>query len=189
MTTPQPQGRLDRIAGSRLLRGVVGVLVLAHDAIVWAGGPLWRFIARLRLLTLLAQWVSTLPRWAVLIVLLVPFAIAEPLKLGGLYVMATGQVTTGVALQLVGHALSILLVERILHAGLPQLLTWRWFASGWAWLMAIRDAVLAWPGVVATRRIAREFGVRARAALADVRAAARRIAAPFAAWFRALRSG
>ncbi|QLP96113.1 MAG: hypothetical protein HZY79_00070 [Rhodoblastus sp.] len=148
---------------------MVALAILARDLVAWAGGPLWRWIARLRLLALLSAWVATLPRWAVLLTLAAPIAISEPLKLGGLYLLAIGQLKLGAALQIVGHGLSILLVERIVHAGLPQLLTYRWFAWGWGWIEAIRAAVGEWPLVVAARAGARRLAEQARRAARDMR--------------------
>lgn len=151
------------------LRFVVALAILGRDLVVWAGGPVWRWIAALRPLRLLSEWVATLPRWGVLLTLSAPVAISEPLKLGGLYLIAQGQVRSGVVFQIVGHALSILLVERIIHAGLPQLLTWRWFAWGWGWYEAIRASIARWPLVVATRDAARNTAVRARGMARDAR--------------------
>lgn len=144
------------------MRAVVGAAILLHDLLVWAGGPVWSFIARTRPLARLAAWVATLPRWGVLVVLALPLAVAEPLKLGGLLVMVRGQVTLGVGLQIFGHALSILLVERILHAGAPQLMTYGWFAWGWRYLDGVRRRVLAWPAVTAARAAARRIAADAR---------------------------
>ena len=151
------------------MRFVVALAIIARDLIAWAGGPLWRWIARLRLLTLLSNWVATLPRWAVLLALAAPIAVSEPLKLGGLYLLAVGQFKLGVLLQMVGHGLSILLVERIVHAGLPQLLSYRWFAWGWRWYEFIRESVMAWPLVVATRQAARDVAAQARRIARDAR--------------------
>ena len=123
------------------LRVLVALAILGHDLILWAARPLWRWLAALRPLTLLAQWVATLPPGGVLLALAAPVAISEPLKLGGLYLLAIGQIKLGAISQVLGHGFSILLVERIVHAGLPQLLTYRWFAWGWRWYETIRDAV------------------------------------------------
>jgi hypothetical protein len=147
------------------LRGVIALGILLRDLVAALGGPLWRALARWRPLVWLSARVAAMPRWGVLLTLAAPFSIAEPLKLVGLYVMARGHVALGVGLQIAGHALSILLVERIVHAGLPQLLTWRWFAWGWGWYEAIRAAVARWPIVVAAREATAAVARQVRAAL------------------------
>lgn len=169
-TPTTPARRLARLLGAPL-RWLVALGILVRDLVAALGGPLWRALARLRPLVWLSRWVSTLPRWGVLLVLALPFSISEPLKLIGVYVMATGQVKLGVGLQILGHAISILLVERIVTAGLPQLLTWRWFAWGWGWYEAIRMAVARWPIVVAAREATAEIAAKVRAARAQARAA------------------
>lgn len=164
--------KLGRLFGAPV-RFVVALAIIARDLIAWAGGPLWRWIARLRLLTRLSDWVATLPRWGVLLALAAPIAVSEPLKLGGLYLLAVGQFELGVLLQIVGHGLSILLVERIVHAGLPQLLTYRWFAWSWGWIQTIQATIMGWPIVVATREAARAVAAHvrgvARSVVRDVR--------------------
>lgn len=151
------------------LRWAVAVAIIARDLVAWAGGPLWRWIAGLRPLAMLARWVATLPPWGVLVALAAPLAVAEPLKLGGLYFLALGQIKLGAVLQVLGHGLSILLVERIIHAGLPQLLTYGWFAWGWGWVEAIRAAVMGWPIVRTAREAAHAAALGARAFVRDVR--------------------
>ncbi len=98
----------------------------------------------------------------------VPLAVAEPLKLAGLYCCATGQLGWGIASQAIGHGLSLLLVERILVAGHVQLMTFRWFAALHGWFIRVRAAALAWPPLLA----AIEMG---KAAKASVKAVARGI--------------
>lgn len=151
------------------LRFLVALAIIARDLVAWAGGPLWRWIAGLRPLQLLARWVATLQPWGVLLALAAPLAVAEPLKIAGLYLIAIERFKLGVAVEILGHALSILLVERIVRAGLPQLLTYRWFAWGWGWFEAVRAAVMEWPVVRATRAAARDVALRARKIAAGAR--------------------
>jgi hypothetical protein len=119
------------------------------------GAPLWRLLSQIRILAWLSAWVGGLRRWSVLLVLAVPLAIAEPLKLAGLYFCATGHLGWGVALQAVGHGLSLILVERILDAGHAQLMTFAWFATLHDWFIKVRAAVLARPFVLAAFEIAK----------------------------------
>ena len=64
-----------------------------------------------------------------------PFAVAEPLKLLGLLMMAGGRARTGLVVFGFAHLVSFLLVERIYHAGRDKLLTYGWLA----WTMALLD--------------------------------------------------
>ncbi len=138
-----------------LLQGLVAAAVLMREAAAVLGAPLWRFLSRIRILAWLSAWVGGLGRWSVVLVLAVPLAVAEPLKLVGLYCCATGHLGWGLALQAMGHGLSLLLVERILVAGHAQLMTFRWFAALHDWFVRVRAAALTWPPVLAAFEIAK----------------------------------
>ncbi|KAA2238054.1 hypothetical protein [Salinarimonas soli] len=136
-----------------VLRGIFAAAILLQELVAFVGAPVWRAIAGLPFLAALADLVRRLPPYGVLAVLAVPFLVAEPLKIAGLYALGTGRIAWGVGLQVVGHAVSLLLVERILHAGLPQLLTLRWFAVIWGWFVSVRSAVGAWITAIGLRRL------------------------------------
>ncbi len=157
-----------RIAAA-LLRGLVAAAVLMREAASVLGAPLWRLLARIRILAWLSAWVGGLGRWNVLLVLAVPLAVAEPLKLAGLYWFATGHLVLGTALQAIGHGLSLLLVERILVAGHAQLMTFGWFASLHGWFSQVRAAALAWPPLLAALEIARATKASVIAAAKGIR--------------------
>jgi hypothetical protein len=81
--------------------------------------PIIRAISRLTFIRKLESRIGGLPRLAILLLLAVPFAIAE------------GTVKTGVAVTVLAHLATFLIVERIYHAGREKLLTYAWFA----WIM------------------------------------------------------
>ncbi|MDS7594810.1 hypothetical protein [Agrobacterium tumefaciens] len=90
-------------------------------------------------------------RLVILLLLAVPFAIAEPLKVVGLIVMAHGHVASGLTMVIMAHLATFLIVERIYHAGREKLLTYAWLAWGMryvgiarAFYDRIRLAVLNW---------------------------------------------
>lgn len=143
-----------RVAAS-FLEWLVAATVLMREAAVVLGAPLWRLLSRIRILARLSAWVGGLGRWSVVGVLALPLAVAEPLKLVGLYWCATGHLGWGVALQAAGHGLSLLLVERILVAGHVQLMTFRWFAALHGWFIQVRAAALTWPPILAAFEIAK----------------------------------
>lgn len=93
--------------------------------------PIIRVISRLTFIRKLESRIGGLPRLAILLLLAVPFAIAEPMKIIGLLLIAHGTVKTGVAVTVLAHLATFLIVERIYHAGREKLLTYAWFA----WIM------------------------------------------------------
>ncbi len=93
--------------------------------------PIIRAISRLTFIRKLESRIGGLPRLAILLLLAVPFAIAEPMKIIGLLLIAHGTVKTGVAVTVLAHLATFLIVERIYHAGREKLLTYAWFA----WIM------------------------------------------------------
>jgi hypothetical protein len=93
--------------------------------------PIIGAISRLTFIKRLENRISGLPRLAILLSLAVPFAIAEPMKVIGLILIAQGRVKTGLILTVFAHLATFLIVERIYHAGREKLLTYAWFA----WIM------------------------------------------------------
>jgi hypothetical protein len=76
-----------------------------------------------------------------LLVLAVPLAIVEPLKLIALFVVGEGHFIAGV---LVIYAGSLFVTERLFVLLKPKLLTRRWFAIFWSWFVAVRTEFLRW---------------------------------------------
>ena len=79
----------------------------------------------------LESCIERLPRLAILLCLAVPFAIAEPMKIVGLVLIAHGAFKSGLVLTILAHLSTFLIVERIYHAGRKKLLTYGWLA----WIM------------------------------------------------------
>lgn len=113
------------------LRAII-VFALILDGIV---RPLYRPVIRalsgLTLIRRLESRIARLPRLAILLCLAVPFAIAEPMKIIGLLLIAHGAVKLGLVLTILAHLATFLIVERIYHAGREKLLTYPWLA----WIM------------------------------------------------------
>ena len=138
--------------------------------------PLIRWVARLRLVVRLQDIVAALPPYAILALLAVPFAFAEPAKIYALYLMTKGQFATGLVTMAMAYLVSLLIMDRIYHAGQGKLKTIPWFAKLMAWLTGIRDRLLTW--VRATRVWA--FSVK-------LKRNARALAAKLRPWARATR--
>ncbi len=113
------------------IRAII-VFAMILDGIV---RPLYRpvisAISRLTFMQRMEKWVAALPRLAILVCLAIPFAIAEPMKIVGIILIAHGAVKIGVMLTILAHLATFLIVERLYHAGREKLLTYGWFA----WIM------------------------------------------------------
>lgn len=93
--------------------------------------PVIRAISGLTFIRRLENRIAGLPRLAILLCLAVPFAIAEPMKIIGLLLIAHGSIKTGIGVTILAHLATFLIVERIYHAGREKLLTYAWLA----WIM------------------------------------------------------
>jgi hypothetical protein len=94
--------------------------------------PFVAAIASLGIFAKLEAWIASLPRLAILFLLAVPFAIAEPMKVVAVIIIAHGKMAIGIGTLIVAYLATFLIVERIYHAGREKLLTYRWLA----WIMA-----------------------------------------------------
>jgi hypothetical protein len=117
--------------------------------------PLARWIASLRLVARMEAAIARMPRLAVLVLLALPLAIAEPLKLVGLVLVGRGQLALGVVVLGLAYLASFLIVERIYHAGRAQLLSYGWLAWAMGHLSRLRAALLDWVGASAAWRFLR----------------------------------
>lgn len=172
--TEQPTPDEKRNAVARvlfaILRAVLTVVIVFDEIARPLYRPLIDWVASLRIVARMEVAIARQSRLAILALLAVPFAIAEPLKLLGLLMMADGRFRTGLVIFAFAHLVSFLLVERIYHAGREKLLTYGWLN----WLMTLLDRL---------RRRALDW-VRSSAAYAfaiRARDAAR-------AWWRGLRA-
>lgn len=157
---------------------VVGLVIVLDELARPLYRPLLAWLGSFRVVARIEAAIGRLPPYGVLALLAVPFAVAEPLKLVALVLLARGALPAGIALMAFGHLTSFLLVERVYHAGRRQLLTIGWFARCMAWLDRIRVLVVGrvrasavWRRAAALAGAARE---RARNWLARLRAGRRR---------------
>lgn len=127
-----------------LVEVVLAALILLDELARPLYRPLARWIASLRLVARMEAAIARMPRLAVLLLLALPLAIAEPLKLVGLVLMGRGQFALGVAVLALAYLASFLIVERIYHAGRAQLLSYRWLAWATGHLSRLRAALLDW---------------------------------------------
>lgn len=148
MTSPtSPAGLNDRSAlWWRLVRFPLDVLVVSVIVLEDAARPLYRplgrWISQIRLMRAIEGGVASLPPYAALVALAIPFAVAEPLKIAGLYWMGTGHKLLGLATLALAYGASFVIVDRVYHAGRPQLLTIGWFASFMTFAANIKDSMM-----------------------------------------------
>jgi len=127
-----------------LLRVVLTVLIVIDEIARPFYRPLIDWFASLRIVARMEAWIARQSRLAILALLAVPFAVAEPLKLLGLVMMADGRARTGLVVFAFAHLVSFLLVERIYHAGRDKLLTYGWLAWIMGLLAGLRRRALDW---------------------------------------------
>ena len=123
--------------------GVVAYVVL-NEIAGFALRPFNRWLNSLAVVARISAWIDGLPAYVVLVILAIPFAIAEPAKILALYLMGTGHVVVGLVLIVGAYLVSLLVVERLYEAGRAKLHTIPWFARLMDWLFTLRDRFLAW---------------------------------------------
>lgn len=74
-----------------------------------------------------------------LLILAIPLAIVEPLKLVALIVVGGGHFIAGVLVMICAYAGSLFITERLFVVLKPKLLTLPWFALAWQWFLTVRD--------------------------------------------------
>ncbi|ADH91029.1 hypothetical protein Snov_3759 [Ancylobacter novellus DSM 506] len=120
-----------------IFRLVAALVIILDELVRPIYRPLLARLAALGIMQAFERWIGKLPALAVLILLLVPYAIVEPLKFLGLVWAADGWPKRGTALFLIAHLVSFVLIERVFTAGRPQLMTIRWMA----WVIDTANAV------------------------------------------------
>ena len=124
---------------------VLATIYFVLDALVLSVlRPLLRYLTHLRFFHTVRRWIESLSPYPTLALFLIPVVILEPVKPLSAYLIATGQIVTGVVLLVCGELLKITIIERIFHIARPQLMTitafaWTYnFVVGWlVWLQAL----------------------------------------------------
>jgi len=124
--------------------GVVVVYVILDGIVTPIFRPLLRWVSRLRFVIRLQDIVAALPPYAILVLLAVPLAFAEPAKIYALVLMGEGHFASGLAMMGLAYLVSLVVAERIYAAGREKLRTITWFAKLMDWLIGNRDRLLAW---------------------------------------------
>ena len=124
--------------------------------------PIWRWLAGLRLFQAVGEWIGRQHPYVVLVLLAVPFIVIEPAKYAAVIWGVIGHPVEGTIGLIVAEILSLLVCERIFHAGYEPLMRIGWFRRLFEWTMALRDRALAWVRSTGIWRAARETWRAAR---------------------------
>lgn len=125
-------------------KAIVILYVILDGIVTPIFRPLLRWVSRLGFVLRLQEIVAALPPYAILVLLAVPLAFAEPAKIYALILMGEGHFVTGLTMMATAYLVSLVIVERIYHAGQAKLKTIAWFARLMDWLTGTRDRLLAW---------------------------------------------
>jgi len=93
----------------------------------------------MRVLRHLRRQIERLPPYRALVLIAVPLAVAEPLKLATLFIVGKGHWISGVCAMICAYAISLFVTERLFKIVKPKLLTLPWFKTLWLWFIAVRD--------------------------------------------------
>ena len=109
----------------------------------------------MRIARKLRRSIERLGPYPSLLIVAVPLAIAEPLKVAAMLVLGGGHWMVGVIVMICAYATSLFITERLFVIAKPNLLTLPWFAAAWSWFVAVRDKALRWITPIFLRRIDR----------------------------------
>jgi hypothetical protein len=149
-----------------VLRAVVTAAVLLYDLLgaLFAPlfRPLWRWLSGLRLFQIIGEWIGRQHPYVVLVLLGVPFVVIEPAKYLAVIWGVIGHPVEGTIALIVAEILSLLVCERIFHAGYEPLMRIGWFNRALTWMFGLRDRALAWARSTGAWRWAREVWAQVR---------------------------
>ncbi|MCK0206721.1 hypothetical protein MWN33_01600 [Starkeya koreensis] len=123
-----PRRRLLLAVPAFLFRLVCALVIILDELVRPIYRPLLARLAALRLMQAFERRVARLHPFAVLALLVIPYALVEPLKFVGLVWIANGWEKRGTLLFLCAYLVSFVVIERIFTAGRSQLMTIGWMA-------------------------------------------------------------
>ena len=91
------------------------------------------------LLRSLRRCIERLGPYQSLLLVAVPLAIVEPLKLAVIFIAGDGHWITGAITMICAYAVSLFVAHWVFGIVKPKLLTLPWFAAFWNWLTRIRQ--------------------------------------------------
>ena len=127
-----------------LTMGLLALLLVFEE---WGWEPLARSLARLARLPLWAaaeRWIQALPRWAALLVFVVPMLALLPIKLLALVLFGSGHRVLGLLLLLGAKLLGTAVVARLFQLTKPALMQFGWFARSYPRWQRWKDGLTHW---------------------------------------------
>jgi hypothetical protein len=98
----------------------------------------------MRLLRLPRRQIERLGPYPSLLLVAVPLAVVEPLKVAIIFFAGSGHWITGTIAMICAYAVSLFVTHRLFRIVRPKLLRLPWFAAFWTWLTTTRRQVFAW---------------------------------------------
>lgn len=148
---PNPLITVLRVA----FRILCAVVILLDELVRPLYRPLLERLAALKLMQAFERWVGSLPAYAVVVLIAVPYGVVEPLKFLALLQIGNGHVRTGTVLFLLAHLVSFVLIERIFTGGKAKLMTVRWMAYVIETAASVHRSVSEWLKLSELKRRAR----------------------------------
>jgi hypothetical protein len=103
----------------------------------------WRSIA-MRLLRTPRRRIERLGPYPSLLLVAVPLAVVEPLKVAIVFFAGSGHWITGTIAMICAYAASLFVTHRLFRIVRPKPLCLPWFAAFWTWLITVRRRAAAW---------------------------------------------
>jgi hypothetical protein len=98
----------------------------------------------MRLLRTPRRRIERLGPYPSLLLVAVPLAVVEPLKVAIVFFAGRGHWITGTIAMICAYAVSLFITHWLFRVVRPKLLRLRWFAALWTWATAVRRQVSAW---------------------------------------------
>lgn len=92
--------------------------------------------------------IERLGPYSSLLLVAVPLAVVEPLKLLIVYLAGSGHWITGAIAMICAYAVSLFVTHRLFGIVRPNLLKLSWFADCWDWFVAVRRSLFNWLGAL-----------------------------------------
>src|SRR5580692_3031530 len=96
------------------------------------------------LLRLPRRRIERLGPYPSLLVVAVPLAVVEPLKVAIVFLAGSGHWITSTIAMICAYAVSLFVTHWLFRIVRPKLLRLPWFAAFWTWLISVRRRVSAW---------------------------------------------
>jgi hypothetical protein len=155
----------------RIFKSAVFVLATLYfivDAVfLTLATPLARWMARQKVFIRLRKWIGSLRPYPSLALFAVPLIILEPVKPLAAYLIASGQIATGMMVLAIGEILKLVVVERLFKLCRRKLLKIPMFAWGYGhwrqgvnWIASMRAWQAARRRILSLKLLLRNFLTR-----------------------------